>query len=196
MTTHTKRLAIFASGGGSNAEAIIQYFSGSDLAEVALIISNKEEAYVLQRAAKHNIPAQLISKKELRDKNTLLPLLKEHRVDMIILAGFLLLIPEYLVTAYPNSILNIHPALLPAYGGKGMYGNHVHQAVFDNNEKASGMTIHYVDSRYDEGKIIFQAQAELKATDTPDLIAKKVLVLEHEHYPKVIEKLLEGKLGS
>ena len=184
------RLAIFASGGGSNAEAIIQYFKDHDSISVELIVSNRESAYVLQRAEDHSISSQLITKRQFSDKNHVLDILKDSSIDYIVLAGFLLLIPKYLIEAFPDRILNIHPALLPKYGGKGMYGHHVHKAVHQNNEKESGMTIHLVDEHYDEGKILFQATTVLEASDSPDMIAAKVLKLEHRHYPEQIEKLI------
>jgi len=185
-----KGIAIFASGGGSNAEKIIAHFQDSPVVEIRLIVSNNKAAYVLKRAKNHNVPSVLLSKQQLQDESTTLELLNHHKIDFITLAGFLLLIPEYLVTEYPKAIINIHPALLPKYGGKGMYGKHVHQAVFDNNERESGITVHYVDPAYDEGTIIFQAKTELFSTDTPDLIASKVLTLEHTHFPRVIEEVL------
>ncbi|NNE25425.1 MAG: phosphoribosylglycinamide formyltransferase [Saprospiraceae bacterium] len=183
-----RRIAIFASGGGSNAEAIINHFKSSDHIEIALIVSNKKSAYVLERAQNHKIAAHVIHKKEFYNSYDLLDILQSHHIDYIVLAGFLLLIPNYLIQAYPDRIINIHPALLPKYGGKGMYGHHVHQAVFDNFEKESGITIHLVNDKYDEGEILFQSKVELGLTDTPDIIAKKVLSLEHTHYPKVIEQ--------
>jgi len=185
-----KGIAIFASGGGSNAEKIIQHFKDSDKAEIRLIVSNKSDAYVLERAKNSNIPSVLLTKTELQDSMKTLEILAQHNIDFIALAGFLLLIPNFLVTAFPKAIVNIHPALLPKYGGKGMYGARVHQAVFDNNERESGLTIHYVDPLYDEGQIIFQAKTTLLATDTPDLIAAKVLELEHKHYAEIIDKIL------
>lgn len=186
-------IAIFASGGGSNAQKIIEHFEKSDLASVDLIISNKPNAFALERAKKHNIASAVITKSALSDEATTLALLREHKIDLIVLAGFLLLIPTYLVKNFPRKIINIHPALLPQYGGKGMYGSRVHQAVFDNNEKVSGMTIHYVDENYDEGKIIFQDQVDLEVTDTPDIIARKVLELEHKNYSRVIEEAIKSK---
>ncbi len=185
-----KGIAIFASGGGSNAEKIIAHFQDNSVAEIRLIISNNDAAFVLERAKNHNISSALLSKQQLRDESSTLALLTQHKIDFIVLAGFLLLIPEFLVTAYPKAIVNIHPALLPKYGGKGMYGKYVHQAVFDNNERQSGITIHYVDPAYDEGTIIFQERVELLSTDTPDRIASKVLALEHAHFSKVIEKVV------
>ena len=184
------RLAIFASGGGSNAEAIIQFFKDHDSISVELIVSNRESAYVLQRAKDHSIPSQLITKRHFSDKNHVLDILRDSSIDYIVLAGFLLLIPKYLIEAFPDRILNIHPALLPKYGGKGMYGHHVHKAVHQNKEKESGMTIHLVDEHYDEGKILFQATTALEASDSPDMIAAKVLKLEHRHYPEQVEKLI------
>jgi len=185
-------IAIFASGSGSNAEKIIQHFTDHPLANVSLVLSNKADAYVLERASKHDITALHLTNDQFRDANHLLALLSEHKIQLIALAGFLQLIPEFLVSAFPKKILNIHPALLPKYGGKGMYGYRVHQAVFDNYEKESGMTIHYVDAAYDEGQIIFQDKVALASDDTPDVIGRKVLELEHKHYARVIEEVLRG----
>ncbi len=184
----SKGIAIFATGSGSNAEKIIEHFSHSEIAEVRLVVSNKPEAYVMTRAANHKIPTHYISNSDLKNTDNLLAVLKEAKIDLIALAGFLALIPSYLIENY--TITNIHPALLPKYGGKGMYGSKVHQAVFDHNERESGMTIHYVNEHYDEGKVIFQARTELLVTDTPDIIAQKVLTLEHAHYAPVLEDLL------
>jgi len=185
-----KHLAIFASGGGSNAECIIQHFSAHPSIAVSLIVSNKATAGVIQKAENHQLPYTVISKAELNEPKYLLPLLQKYNVDFIALAGFLLLIPQSLVQAYPDAIFNIHPALLPKYGGKGMYGHHVHQAVFDDFEKESGPTIHLVNEKYDEGKILFQKSVALLPSDTPDVIAKKVLAVEHEHYARVIEEYI------
>lgn len=183
-------IAIFASGGGSNAESIIQHFADRESADIALIVSNKPNAYVLQRAENHSIDHETVSRKDYKDAKTMLSLLALHDIDFIVLAGFLWLIPSFLTEAFPKKIVNIHPALLPQYGGKGMYGKHVHQAVFDNNERQSGITIHYVNENYDEGQIIFQETVDLLTTDTPDVIASKVLALEHEHFAKTIESIL------
>lgn len=183
-------IAIFASGGGSNAESIIKHFQDSSIAKVSLILSNKPEAFVLQRAKNHNLASVFVSPHQLRDSEFIMPILQQHKIDFIALAGFLLLIPSYLIKAFPRRIVNIHPALLPKYGGKGMYGSRVHQAVFDNFEKESGPRIHYVDENYDEGQIIFQKSAALEVTDTPDVIAKKVLAIEHAQYGQVIESVL------
>ena len=186
-----KNIAILASGGGSNAERIIQHFQNIKSVQVVLIVSNKPNAYVLQRAANHNIDPVVIDKALFQSKQEMLSILEKKNIDFIALAGFLWLVPSYLVRAYPKRIVNIHPALLPKYGGKGMYGKRVHQAVFDNNETSTGMTIHFVDEQYDEGHIIFQDSVELLPSDTPDIIAKKVLELEHKHYPSVIESVLK-----
>ena len=184
------RLAIFASGSGSNAEAIIQYFKDHSDIEVSLIVSNRADAGVLDRAKRLNVESLVIRRKEFYDTEELLIQLKEKRIDFIVLAGFLWLVPKYLIGAFPEKIVNIHPALLPKYGGKGMYGHHVHKAVAAARESESGITIHYVDENYDEGSIIFQARTALEQNDQPDEIAKKVLALEHEYYPRVIEEIL------
>jgi len=186
----SKRLAIFASGGGSNAEEIIKHFSHSDKGDVALIVSNKSKAFVLERAKNHEINSIVIPRNFETDKDVLENALETSKIDFIILAGFLLKIPAWLIEKFPNRIVNIHPALLPKYGGKGMYGKHVHQAVFDNNEIESGITIHFVNGQYDEGQIIFQESVQLHSLDTPIKIAEKVLTLEHQHFAKTIETLL------
>lgn len=184
-----KKIAILASGNGSNAEEIIKHFKNAEAAEVALIISNKPDAFVLKRAENHNIPSKVISRKQLQDGD-LLPVLKHYEIDFIVLAGFLLLIPQYLVKAFPNKIINIHPALLPKYGGKGMYGDRVHQAVKESGDKETGITIHFVNENYDEGEVIFQGKCEVLPNDTPEQIAKKVHQLEYKYFPKIIEQVL------
>ena len=183
-------IAIFASGSGSNAESIINYFSKKTDIDVTLIVSNKSDAYVLTRAKNHNLDTLILDKAHFNSDKRMLDNLSKYNIDFIVLAGFLWLVPAYLVKAFPHRIINIHPALLPDYGGKGMYGKRVHQAVFDNNERTSGMTIHYVDEHYDEGHIIFQEKVELQASDTPDIIAQKVLELEHRHYSRIIESII------
>ena len=183
-------IAIFASGSGSNAESIINYFSKKTDIDVSLIVSNKSDAYVLTRAKNHNLDTLILDKAHFNSDKKMLDNLSKYNIDFIVLAGFLWLVPAYLVKAFPHRIINIHPALLPDYGGKGMYGKRVHQAVFDNNERTSGMTIHYVDEHYDEGHIIFQEKVELQASDTPDIIAQKVLELEHRHYARIIESII------
>ena len=186
-----QRIAIFASGNGSNAEAIINHFSGTEN-EIALILSNNTDAFVLQRAKKHGIPSIVFAASELKTGKVLAGL-QAHTVDFIVLAGFMKLIPLKIVAAYPNRIVNIHPALLPKYGGKGMYGINVHTAVIKANEKESGITIHYVNEHYDEGNTIFQAVCEVLPTDSPNDLAERIHGLEHAHFPKVIADLV-GKL--
>ena len=156
-----KRIAIFASGGGSNAEAIIQYFKEKENVSVALIVANKSKAFVVERAKTHNIPSIIISRDSFYKEESIVEHLVNYKVDLIVLAGFLWLIPEYLVNAFPQKILNIHPALLPQYGGKGMYGMNVHRAVKENGDEISGITIHYVNNEYDKGKHLFQASVRL-----------------------------------
>ena len=187
-----KNLAIFASGGGSNAEAIIQYFNAIEDIRVNLIVSNKNTAGVLARAEKNNISAHVITRNSFYEDRSVLDILHNHEIDWIILAGFLWLVPEYLIDAYSERMLNIHPALLPKYGGKGMYGIHVHRAVKENKESISGMTIHMVNKEYDKGKHVFQATTELSPLDTPEDIAAKVLKLEHKYYPRIIHHLVNS----
>ena len=184
-----KNIAILASGNGSNAEQIIRHFEGSEKAQIILIASNKKDAYVLERAKNHQIAHLCFSRTEL-EQGKLRDLLIERDIDLIVLAGFLLKIPEHLIEAFPDRIINIHPALLPKYGGKGMYGSFVHQAVKDNKEERTGITIHYVNQHYDEGTVIFQESVSLLPEDSPETIAQKVHELEHKYFPKVIESLL------
>lgn len=184
-----KRLAILASGSGSNAEKIMEYFQNSEKGEVSLVASNKTDAFVLERAKKFKVPTFTFSKKEL-EGGVLLEKLKSEKIDWIILAGFLLKIPAELIRAFPDQMVNIHPALLPKYGGKGMYGAHVHQAVKDAGDAETGITIHLVNENYDEGKIIFQAATSVEKSDSPEDIASKVHALEHRYFPEVIESLL------
>lgn len=190
-----KKLAIFASGNGSNAQNIIEHFNGSNTATVSLIICNRPNAYVLERAAALGVPSAVLPREELTCENpaSLLALLAEHSTDYIILAGYLLKIPEALVNAFPGRIINIHPALLPKFGGKGMYGKHVHQAVIDSNEPLSGITIHLVDARYDSGAHLFQATCPVLPDDTPDSLAERIHALEKEHFPKVIEQYITAR---
>ncbi len=187
-----KNIAIFASGGGSNARKIIEHFEKSDLGRVALVVSNKKDAGVLDIAHAHQIPTHLIGRADFYESKKILSILDEHRIDLIVLAGFLWLVPTYLIGAYPKRIVNIHPALLPLFGGKGMYGAHVHTAVKAAGAKESGITIHFANEHYDAGDIIFQTTCALTEEDTPETIARKVLALEHEHFPKVVEELLQG----
>jgi phosphoribosylglycinamide formyltransferase-1 len=184
------KIAIFASGSGTNAENIIRYLRTSGKISAEYILSNKGDAYVLERAKMLNVPTLVFNRQDFYEPGKILRFLKDNNIQWIILAGFLWLIPEYLITAYPNKIINIHPALLPKFGGKGMYGTRVHQAVIDNNEKESGITIHFVNNEYDKGKIIFQAKCKVEPSDTAESLASKVHELEYIHYPRVIEKLV------
>lgn len=184
------RLAIFASGSGTNAENIIRYFSDHREVCVQLVLSNRKDAFVLQRAEKLNVKSFVFTHGELIDSYKLIQMLKENHIDYIILAGFLLKIPSSIITLFPRKILNIHPALLPKYGGKGMYGQYVHEAVIQNKETESGISIHFVNENYDEGELIFQAHVDVNTTDTVESLAEKIHQLEYTHYPKVIEKIV------
>ena len=183
------RIALFASGSGSNAENIVRYFSTNDHFDFPVIISNKSDAFVHERAKNLQIPSFTFSKEDFSEGEKILTLLKQYNIQAIVLAGFLLKIPQTLILAFPEKIINIHPALLPKHGGKGMYGMRVHQAVAEAYDVESGITIHYVNNNYDEGSIIFQATCPVKPSDTPEMIADKVHALEYEHFPKVIEAL-------
>lgn len=183
--------AIFASGSGTNAENIIKYFANDNRIKFKLIFTNNPNAGVIARAEKYKKNIQIISKESLYSySDQLIEFLKAEKIDLIVLAGFLLKIPESFVKAFPNKIINIHPALLPKYGGKGMYGMHVHETVIKNREKESGITIHYVNEEYDEGGIILQAKCQVEISDTPETLAQKIHTLEYEYFPKAIEKLL------
>lgn len=185
----TFKLAILASGSGSNAENIIHYFANDAKFSFPIIISNKKNAYVHQRAKILKIPSITFTNQDFKEAIPIIKLLHDLEIDYIVLAGFLLKISNAMIQAYPNRIINIHPALLPKYGGKGMYGHFVHQAVVDAREPESGITIHYVNENYDEGNIIFQAKCQLLPTDTAEDLAAKVHALEYEFYPKVISEL-------
>jgi len=185
-----KRIAIFASGNGSNAQRIVEYFSGNRQVEVALILSNREDAYVLERARKLGIPVKTFDRKTFYETDDVLNWLENAKINLVVLAGFLWLVPSNLIAAFPGAIVNIHPALLPAYGGKGMFGEAVHKAVIESGEKESGITIHFVDEKYDHGNIIFQAKCSIEKCETPGSLAQKIHELEYEHFPKVIEQLL------
>ncbi len=189
-----KRLAIFASGSGSNAEKIAEYFANHTDIEVSLILSNNPQAGVIARARRLHIPVVLFDRKTFYETHRIIEILQNEHIDLVILAGFMMLIPEAMVQAFLNKIVNIHPALLPKYGGKGMYGHFVHEAVVAAKESESGITIHFVNERYDEGGIIFQATCKVTPTDTPEEVARKVQVLEHQHYPEVIERLSKQNL--
>ncbi|HNP66504.1 MAG TPA: phosphoribosylglycinamide formyltransferase [Aequorivita sp.] len=185
-----KRIVIFASGSGTNAENIIKYFRRTQFAEVVRVLSNKKDAKVLERAEKLKVKADSFTKEELFSKEGTLKVLKEIKPDIIVLAGFLLKFPEIILNEFPNKVINIHPALLPKYGGKGMYGSFVHEAVVKNKEAETGITIHYVDENYDEGAIISQKKVTLSEKETPETVAEKIHKLEHEWFPKIIEEVL------
>lgn len=182
-------IAIFASGSGTNAERIACYFKNNPTIHVALIASENPKAYVLERAKRLGIPTLIFTQRELNEGVVLDRLLHDH-IDFIVLAGFLKMIPSEMVKAFPNGIVNIHPALLPKFGGKGMYGEHVHKAVIEAGETESGITIHYVNEHYDEGNIIFQARCPVLPSDSPETLAKRIHELEYMHYPRVIEQLV------
>lgn len=186
-----KNIILFASGSGSNAENIAAYFASSNSVNVKAVYTNNAHARVIERMKKFNIPCYIFSKADFQNESYFLSLLQQQQADLIVLAGFLWLIPSYLVKAYPNAIINIHPALLPKFGGKGMYGMHVHEAVKNAGETETGITIHYVTEAYDEGAPIFQAKAALTANDTPDSIAHKIHELEMANFPRVIDNLLK-----
>jgi phosphoribosylglycinamide formyltransferase-1 len=185
-----KNIAIMASGSGTNAENIIKYFSNKNTAKVALVLSNKRKALVLKRAEALDVESWFFEHDDLYSSGRVLDILLKNRIDFIVLAGFLWLIPEKILDTYKSRIINIHPALLPRYGGKGMYGDRVHKAVIDNGDRESGITIHYVNKNYDEGDIIFQARCHVDPDDTPESLATRIHALEYKHYPIVIEELI------
>ena len=186
-----KRVAVFASGSGTNFQQICEYFNqkNNDI-KIELLIVNKKNAYVLERAKQLNVKSQYFNREDFYYSDRVVECLKENQIDFIVLAGFLWLIPDNILKEYPNKIINIHPALLPNYGGKGMHGHHVHEAVIAAKEQESGITIHYVNEKYDEGNIIFQAKCSITSEDTADSLAEKIHLLEKEHFPKVIDSLL------
>lgn len=185
------QLALFASGAGSNARQLIRFFHGHPTIRVALIVCNKPRAGVMAIAEEAGIPTLMIEKERFYGPTTYTPELRAAQIDFIVLAGFLWKIPAALITAYPRKIVNIHPALLPAYGGKGMYGQFVHEAVIRNKEKESGISIHFVDEQYDHGDIIFQARCSIDAEDTAEQLATKIHQLEHRYYPEVVERVVK-----
>ncbi|MBD1430432.1 phosphoribosylglycinamide formyltransferase [Sphingobacterium litopenaei] len=186
-----KRIAIFASGSGSNAQKIMEHFKYSDEAEVSLVLSNNPDAYVLQRADNFEIPSHVFDRNEFYQTDNIVDILKRLDIDLIVLAGFLWLVPENLLKAYPNKIINIHPALLPKHGGKGMYGDRVHKAVLAAGDEEHGITIHFVNENFDEGEVIYQGRFKVEKDDTLETIKFKGQQLEHLHYPKVVENLLK-----
>lgn len=187
------RIAIFASGSGTNAERIIQHFADVEDIEVSLVVCNKAKAGVLDIAERWGIPSILINRDFFYSTDQMLFELKQQSIDFIVLAGFLWMIPEYLTNAFPEKMVNIHPALLPKFGGKGMYGMHVHEAVKNAGEKLSGITIHYVNNKYDDGAVVFQASCSVTEEDTPEDIRRKVQILEHRYFPEVVEKVIRDK---
>ena len=183
------KIVIFASGSGTNAENIIRHFKATKTASIEAVFTNKADAQVIQRAEKYQVPSQVFSKNDL-ETGKVLQEINTIQPDLIVLAGFLLKFPETIVAAYPDKIINIHPALLPKYGGKGMYGMHVHRAIVENKEPKTGITIHYVNENYDEGNVIFQKEVTVLISDTPEVVAAKIHELEQDHFPVVIEKLI------
>lgn len=188
-----KKIVIFASGSGTNAQNIIRYFAENKTGTVVAVFTNNSNAKVIERANNLKVPIEIFSKEDLFESKVLQKINSIHP-DLIVLAGFLLKFPENIISEYPNKIINIHPALLPKYGGKGMYGMNVHKAVVENKEKETGITIHYVNENYDEGNIIFQKKVTILVTDTPDVVANKIHELEQQYFPEVIEKLITNTL--
>ncbi len=187
-----KRIVIFASGSGTNAENLIRFFHNSDNASVVQVLTNNPHAKVLDRAKSLKVSALSFNRMAFSKTNDVLHILKASQPDLIVLAGFLWKFPEFILDEFPNKVINVHPALLPKYGGKGMYGMNVHKAVVANNETETGITIHYVNENYDEGAIIFQAKCEVNSNDTPESVAAKIHELEMAHFPKVVEQLLSS----
>lgn len=186
-----KKIAIFASGNGSNAENIIRHFRDNDLrAEVALVVCNNPGAKVIERSHDLGVPTKIMTRQAINEPDKLLPVMERYGIDFVVLAGFLLMIPPFLTQRYRNRIVNIHPSLLPKYGGKGMFGRHVHEAVVAAGETATGITIHFVNDRCDEGHIIFQAATPVSPTDTPADVEAKVHILERLHFPRIIAQIL------
>ncbi len=185
-----KRVAIFASGSGSNAENIYDFFKDNSEVEISLVLTNNPNAFVLKRAKKLKVPTLVFDREQFTQTDYVVDELKRNKIDLVVLAGFLWLIPQNLIEAFPKAMVNVHPALLPKFGGKGMYGDNVHKAVVAQGEKETGITIHYVNQNYDEGAIIFQVKTLVDSTDTSEQVASKVHQLEYEHFPKVIADLL------
>lgn len=192
MSEAQKRVAIFVSGTGTNCENIIRYFAGSEVVNIALVVSNKSDAPALEKARRLGVPTEVVSKSQLSDSSFMLPLLRERDIHFIVLAGFLLMIPDYLIAAYPRRIINLHPSLLPKFGGKGMYGHRVHEAVKAAGEAETGMTVHYVTGECDGGEIIAQYKTAISPEDTPEDIAAKENLLEMRYYPLVIKQVLQN----
>ena len=190
-----KRIAIFASGSGSNCENLIRYFEGSDVVKCALVVSNKADAYVLERAKRLGVPTAIMPKALLNDADAMMPLMREYDIDFIVLAGFLPLVPNFLLDAFPRRIVNLHPALLPKYGGKGMWGHHVHEAVKAASETETGMTVHWVTPVCDGGDIIAQYKCKIAPSDSVDDIAEKEHQLEMRYFPEVVERIIREELS-
>jgi len=187
-----KRITVFVSGGGTNCENLIRHFRESGTAQVALVISNRADAYALERARRLDVPVEVVSKAQLGDADYILPLLRQAGTDLVVLAGFLPMLPSVIIDAYPRRVINLHPSLLPKFGGKGMWGHHVHEAVYAARETETGITVHYVSPVCDGGDIIAQFRVPLAPTDTPDDIAAKVHELEMQHLPQVVERLISA----
>ena len=186
-----KRIAIFASGSGSNAQKLMEYFKNHQEAEVVIVLTNNPEAYVIQRADNFEIPTHIFDKYEFIETNDIVNLLKNLQIDLIVLAGFLWLIPNNLLEEFPNQIINIHPALLPKFGGKGMYGDRIHRTILEAGEVENGITIHFVNEKFDEGEIIYQSRFKIGKNDTLETIKFKGQQLEHLHYPRIVENLIQ-----
>lgn len=191
--TSSSKIVIFASGNGTNAENIIKYFQDSPVARVVAVFSNRKSAKVLRKAHDLKVKSLYFDREALYKSNEVLHVLQDIQPDLIVLAGFLWVFPKNILEAFPDKVINIHPALLPNYGGKGMYGAKVHEAVINNKDEESGISIHYVNDKYDEGKIIFQSKTKIDTSDTPDSLAQKIHQLEYKHFPEVIEQLLQQK---
>lgn len=187
-----KNIAIFASGSGTNAENLIKYFSTEKNSRVAILLCNKPDAQVLKRAEKLSVKSEIFDRHDFYVSGRVTEILSANKIDLIVLAGFLWLVPESIINIYRGRIINIHPALLPGYGGKGMYGSRVHRAVIENGEKESGITIHYVNEIYDKGDIIFQARCRVKTGDTPESLAERIHELEYKYFPGVVKEVLSG----
>ena len=185
-----KNIAIFASGSGTNAQNIAEYFRDNRKIRVSVILTNKKDAFVIERAKKLRIPCVVFTRKDFYESDNILDVLHEYEIDFIVLAGFLWFVPDKLLNSFPRRIINIHPALLPKFGGKGMYGDKVHEAVINSGVKRTGISIHYVNDHYDEGEIIFQDSFDIQPNDTAETIAQKVHALEYKHFPRVIEDVV------
>lgn len=188
-----KNLAIFASGSGTNAENLIKYFGNSEYARVSLILCNNPDAFVIKRAKTHKVPVLVFNRDDFYKSDNVINALAENNIDLLILAGFLWLVPSNILSKFPGSIINIHPALLPNYGGKGMYGNRVHKAVIENADEESGITIHLIDEEFDQGQILFQIKCPVKPKDTYETLASRIHELEYKYFPKVIEEFVKDQ---